>query len=209
MSKYLSEQNFERLTPVSLSEFPRCPAPSLCPPGAGTPGTTSLAPSWPTFCPTGLQGLGGSLISLIMWIYIYTFGIVSFSSLLPPFFLAFFLSLSQNFRIFSLNIFSLPLEETQTSWRPYILRLFLFLPGSFHVRFHSLLHLHFTCEFRKDCRISKDLIMDLEKARISLIRCPLNKYNFTHKFIPHEPAPMTLLYLAQYFKKRKKKSELY
>lgn len=163
-------------------------------------------PAWllpgPLSAPQGLKGLGGSLISLIMWIYIYFWS--SFLFFPPSAFFPCFFSLSQNFRIFSLNIFSLPLEETQTSWRPYILRLFLFLPGSFHVRFHSLLHLHFTCEFTKDCRISKDLIIDLEKARIYLIRCPLNKYNFTHKFIPHEPALMTLLYLAQYFKKGKK-----
>ena len=143
---------------------------------------------------------------------IYTFDLVSFSFLLPPSFFAFFLSLSQHFRIFSLNIFSSPSEETQMLWRPYVSHTFF---SSFQahfmwfLRFHSLLHLHFTCEFTKDRRISKDLIIDLEKARIYLIRCPLNEYNFTHKFIPHEPAPMTLLYLAQYFKKRKQKSELY
>ena len=151
-----------------------------------------------------------SFSDLFHHVDIYTFGLVSFSFLLPPSFPAFFLSLSQNFRIFSLNIFSSPLEETQTCDG-----LTFCMPFSLPSRLIScdfyIFILCYTCislvNLQRTVEFQKDLIIDLEKARIYLIRCPLNDYNFTHKFIPHEPAPMTLLYLAQYFKKRKKRKK--
>lgn len=50
-----------------------------------------------------------------------------------------------------------------------------------------------------------EIIIELEMARPSLIQCPLNEYNFTHKFILHKSAPTTFRYLQLSIKNKEKR----